>query len=326
MQWGGQHLLLYISGLQILAISGYDRDRLTAAFGLTEGEWFADAKAAIEAGQVTLAEATAVIKGTLVENLMEFFLAPDAEISFDSEIPFEDRGLTVSYPHLIVEMVLGPGGEALVERLLPSPEAVLRRLPDFPRRVGALALTEEGMAVLAKIDDRRSASEIAERSPHGSDTALRLLAAAAGAGLAEASAPVSEVTLAATSSPELIVESQSRRWLWVVVLVVVVAAVLALVIRPWEGTGSGPATGPWSVAVDGGCQPAEVERLYRRKEQDPVRLKVVPFGRGDDQCYRLVWGGFASRDLAERAMVSLPSGVLARGFAPHVVKVEATTP
>jgi hypothetical protein len=326
LRWDQHDLVLFISGLQVVGVQGYDRDRLTAAFGLTDGEWFADAKAAVDAGQVTQAEATAVVKSTLVENLREFFLSPDAEISFDGELPYEARGLTVSYPHLIVEMVLGSGGEQLVEVLLADPGSVLRRLPDFPRRVGALGLTEEGMAVLAKINDQRTALEIAERSPHGKETAIRLLAAATGAGLAEAAPAVSEIMLAATPLPDMATGAPSRRWLWVVVGVVAVLAVLALMLRPWQGSAPRVAPGPWSIAVDGGCQPAEVERLYRRKEQDSTNLRVVPFGRGDDQCYRLVWGSFASRELAERSMTTLPSGVLARGFAPHVVKVETGSP
>jgi septal ring-binding cell division protein DamX len=80
------------------------------------------------------------------------------------------------------------------------------------------------------------------------------------------------------------------------------------------------------VAVDGGCQPAELERLYRRQEQDKANLRVVPFGRGDGQCYRLIWGHFPTKEAADDTMAHLPAGVVARGFPPHVVRVEGTTP
>jgi septal ring-binding cell division protein DamX len=78
--------------------------------------------------------------------------------------------------------------------------------------------------------------------------------------------------------------------------------------------------------VDGGCQPAELERLYRRQEQDKANLRVVPFGHGDGQCYRLIWGHFPTKEAADDTMAHLPAGVVARGFPPHVVRVEGTTP
>lgn len=84
--------------------------------------------------------------------------------------------------------------------------------------------------------------------------------------------------------------------------------------------------GPWGVAVDGGCQPAELERLYRRQEADKVNLRVAPFGRGDGQCYRLTWGHFPTKEAAEEAMSHLPEGLSARGFPPHVVRFEGGTP
>ena len=325
LRWNGHDLVLHVSGLQIIAAEGYDRDHLTAAFGLTEGEWFGDARAAVEAGQVSQAEATAVIKRALAENLREFACAADAEVSFDGELAFEPRGLTISYPHLIVELVLGSGGEELVEGFLPSPDAVLRRLPDFPRRVGALGLTDEGLAVLAKINDQRNATEIAERSPHGKEMALRLLAAAAGAGLAEATSPMAEVALDGTPAPELLLDTRPRVWPWLVGAVVLVIAVILVFGKSWTGNEPVAGSGPWSIAVDGGCQPPEVERLYRRKDQDSKNLQVVPFGRGDEQCRRLVWGHYPSRELAEKAIATLPNGVVARGFAPHVVKVETSS-
>ncbi|NCO69596.1 MAG: hypothetical protein GW878_03615, partial [Acidobacteria bacterium] len=232
------------------------------------------------------------------------------------------------YPHLIVEMVLGAGGENLLGVFLPQPSLILRRLPDFARRVGALGLTEEAMAVLAKINDQRTAEEIAAPSPHGEQLALRLLAAAIGGGLSETTERITEVTLATPmgSEDDEAPALRHRWWPWLVMAAAVLAAVVAWVAwsasQARAGSGHG---GPWAVAVDGGCQPAETERLYRRQEQDSSHLRVVPFGTGDEKCKRLVWGSFATRIDAERSISRLPSGVIARGFAPHVV-LTATTP
>lgn len=328
LHWAGGELVLFVSGLQIVGVEGDDNDLLAAAFGLTEsGDWFAEAQAAVGAGQVSQAESNAVVKRALAARLREFFLASDATVKFGPELPTEERGLTVSYPHLVVEMVLGKEGEALVPIFLPEPEQVLRCLPDFARRVGALGLTDEGVAILAKINNQRTAQEIADPSPHGREVALRLLAGAVGGGLAEASDRLADTPLIDVAPPLLEAATHHRR-LWPVffVLIVVVLAVAALLYKPWSWTKTAGNGGPWAVAVDGGCQPAELERLYRRQEQDKVTLRVVPFGRGEDQCYRLVWGHFPSKEQAEDAKGHLRDGIVARGFVAHVVKVESGSP
>jgi hypothetical protein len=326
LRWDQQELILHVSGLQIVGVEGEDNGHLAAAFGLTNGgEWFAQAAAAVAAGEVSQGEANAVVKRALAERLREFLLASDAEASFESGLPPEAHALTISYPHLVVEMVLGAGGESLVETLLPEPSLLLRRLPEFPKRVGALGLTEEAMAILAKINDQRSAHDIADPSPHGRELALRLLAAATGAGLVESVTRITEVPLATTPPPRFAAVPRRRTWLVVLALVFVGVCGL-LVVRPWSSSKVVGGGGPWAVAVEGGCQPAEVERLYRRQEQDKVNLRVVPFGQGDGQCYRLIWGRFPSKEAAEQTISRLPAGTVARGFPPHVVRVEGNAP
>ena len=330
LRWDARELVLHFNNLQIIAVEGDDNDMLAPAFGLTSGgEWFRQAQGAVAGGQVSQAEANAVVKRALADALRSFFLTGDAAAALDEESGFEDGTLTISYPHLAVELVLGADGEGLMPVFLPDPEYVLRRQPDFLRRVGALGLTDEAMAILAKINDSRTAMEIAAPSPHGKDTALRLLAAAVAAGLTEAAPRPHEVQFVPTAFGE----SEPRRkrgiWRWLLALLLLGAAAVALyVVRPWSPRRvSGPG-GPWAIAVDGGCQPAELERLYRRQDKDPESFSVVPFGQGQGQepCYRLVWGHFPTRQTAEQAVASLPPGVLTRGFAPHVVQVESNTP
>lgn len=325
LRWGQGELLLHVAGLQIVGVEGDDREKLAAAFGLTSGgEWFAEARSAVSGGLVTQGEANAVVKQALSERLHEFFLAADGEVAFDSDVQPEAQGLTVSFPHLVMEMVLGPGGEALAERFLPSPDLVLRRLPDFARRVGALGLTQEGMAVLAKINDHRTAREIADPSPHGREMALRLLAAAVGAGIAEAAPRVAEVTFAAPVAVEAPPRPRRRRWWpWLVAALAAIVAVAAFLLAlPGREPAAAVAGGPWGLAVDGGCQPAELERLYRKLEQDRASLRVVPYGQGSEQCFNLVWGGFATREAALAAQPHVPSALVARAFVVHAVHAE----
>lgn len=329
LRWGQGELLLHVTGLQIVGVEGDDREKLAAAFGLTSGgEWFAEARAAVSGGLVTQGEANAVVKHALAERLREFVLAADADVDFDSNTQPEPLGLTVSFPHLVMEMILGAGGEGLEEQFLPSADLVLRRLPDFARRVGALGLTQEGMAVLAKINDHRTAREIADPSPHGRDMALRLLAAAVGAGIAEAAPRVAEVTFAASPAVEAPPPRRRRRWWPWVLAGLLVVAVIAAILMALPTQQAAPATvgGPWGIAIDGGCQPAELERLYRKQEQDKARLRVVPYGQGSEQCSNLVWGGFATREAAQAAQGQVPSSLVARAFVVHVVVAEQRTP
>lgn len=323
LKWGGSELVLYMGGLQIVGVVGDDGEQLASALGLVEGgEWFSEAQRAADEGHVTQAEANAVVKRAVAEKLRSFLLDPTAEISFEGDAEAGGEALAISFPHLMVELVLGPGGEKLLPVLLPDPSVALRRLPDFPRRVGSLGLTEEGMAILAKVDDRRTAAEIARPSPHGSETVLLLLAAALGAGIVEAVAPLAATPLERPSEPGRMPARKARRWWpWLIALLLAGLAVAYIAVaRPWERVGATGKGGPWGVAVDSGCQPGEVERLYRRQEADADAFQVVPFGRGDEQCFRLLWGHFATREAAEAAMTRLPANVLARGFVPHAVR------
>lgn len=328
LAWGATTLALYLDALQIVAVEGDDGERLASAFGLVSGrEWFREALAAVNAGHVTQGEAAAVVKRTLAMRLKEFFLAADGTVSFETDLPVEGAQFKISYPHLIVEMMLGHGGEDLVPVFLPDPELVLYRLPDFPRRVGALGLTDEALAVFAKINDVRSAREIVEPSPHNRELVLRLLATAVGAGLVDASPRLENVVLPPAESPA---EPAPRRrvWLgWLVALVLLAVVVGGVaVLRPWQRSAVVSLPGQWGIAVDGGCQPAEVERLYRRQDTNPGSYRVVPFGEGSEKCFRLVWGQYADRNAAEKALGALPEGVLMRGFSPHVVRLGEGAP
>lgn len=332
LRWDGRELILHLSALHIVAAEGDDGEVLAAAFGpASDPDWFAQARAAVEAGHVSEPEAVAVVKRALREQLASFLVATGADVEFEPGIHEEGTGFTLSYPHLVVELVLGAGGELLVPVFLGDPDLVLRRLPDFPRRVGALQLPDEAMAILAKINDLRSAREIAEPSPHGRETVLRLLAAAIGAGLLEAVPGLADMPLVAAVADSVAQRPledgrRRRRWPWLIAAVVALALAAAVLwLRPWE-RGSAGSGGPWSIAVDGGCQPAELERLYRRHDQNPDKLAVVPFGSGDERCFRLVWGHFPDQAAAEAALGALPDGLVSRGFAPHVVRVEQKRP
>lgn len=323
--WDQRSLVLHVVSGQVVGVEGDDGEVLSSAFGFAESrEWFHQAQLAVEAGQVSQGEAAAVVKRALTAALQDFFLAPDGRVIFEADSEVVPGEFTISFPHMAVEMLLSSANEKLVDVFLPDPGGVLRRLPDFARRAAALGLTDEGMLILAKINDVRSAREIAEPSPHGHGTVYRLLASAVASGLAELTPRLEDMPFAAIAEP-LPEKRRSRWWLWVTLALALLAVLTALLLaRPSQLSQSAPG-GPWAVALDMGCQPSDLERLYRRLDRNPEVLRVVPSGGGDDSCSWLVWGSFATQEQAAQAAVAVPSSLLSQGFPPHVVRV-ATQP
>lgn len=320
LRFGGQRLVLHVDAGAITSVEGNDGEILAAAFGLPpEGDWFGEARAAVSQKLVTPEEAAAVLKRALTSQLKLFFSDPHATLELFPGEPRPASGFLISYPHVVYELVLKEGGETLVPVFLPDPSVVLKRLPGFARWVGELSLPEEALAILAKVNDARSAEAIAEPSPYGRDVVYRFLGATVGAGLLAAEEPVLEETPLEVSEPEP-QPRRKRAWWWVFPLVVAGAAALFFA-RSLLQSGPSPGQGPWSIAVGGACQPAELEQLYRLQARDKEKLRVVPFGDASQPCYRLVWGSFGSREQAEAALSSVPESLLQRGFQPHAVLV-----
>lgn len=328
LRFADHQLVLHVSEGQITAVEGADGEILAAAFGLPpEGEWFAEAKAAASQGLVTPEEAAAVLKRAVVAQLVAFFKDPNAQVEILPGEPKPASGFVISYPHIVYELVLSPEGEELVELFLPDTSAVLRRLPAFSQRLKDLDLPHEALAILAKINDARTAEAIAEPSPHGREMVLRLLAATVGAGLVELQQPSVEEVPLETVGMAGRWEPRRRRWLWGLVLAAVVLGGVAFAIFFRGGSGSNTSVkGPWAVAVGGACQPGELEQLYRLQAKGRGSLRVVPFGAGLEKCYRLVWGAFASREEAEAASGKVPKELIQPAFTPHVLFVEGNSP
>lgn len=324
LRFGEQRLVLHMDAGVITSVEGNDGEILAAAFGLPpEGDWFAEARAAVSQKLVTPEEAAAVLKRALTRQLKLFFSDPQASLELFPGEPRPASGFVISYPHVVYELVLKEGGETLVPVFLPDPSTVLRRLPGFTRWVGELSLPEEALAILAKVNDARSAEAIAEPSPYSKDIVYRFLGATVGAGLVEAGEPaLEEAPLDVTEAEPL--PRRKRQWWWVVAAALAVAVAL-LFARSLLQSGPNPSQGPWSIAVGGACQPAELEQLYRLQARDKEKLRVVPFGDAAQPCYRLIWGSFASKEQAEAALASVPESFLQRGFQPHAVLVNDTS-
>lgn len=326
LRFGQERLVLHVDSGAITSVEGNDGDLLASAFGLPpEGDWFSEARLAVSQGLVTAEEAAVVLKRALTSQLKKFFLDPEAELEVFPGEPRQAGGFVISYPLVVYELVLREGGEALVPVFLPDPSAVLTRLPGFSRWLANLGLPEEALAILAKVNDARSAEAIAEPSPHGRDTVFRFLGATVGAGLVEAELPSLEETEIEAAQPPEAPRVRRRWWLWAVFAALVLAGGAFFILAPWAGSKVPTGRGPWSIAVGGACQPGELEQLYRLQAKDKESLRVVPFGVGGQPCYRLVWGSFATREEAEGALAAVPAGLVQRGFSPHAVLVNDNT-
>lgn len=96
-------------------------------------------------------------------------------------LPKREEGTLFSFPQLLVELVVTDPERSRFDKALKGGELVLGKAPDFADQFDKLGLNEEAEQVVAAVDGRRSAEEVANYS--GKDTfnvykllhALRLL-------------------------------------------------------------------------------------------------------------------------------------------------------
>ena len=84
-----------------------------------------------------------------------------------------------------------------------------------------------------------------------------------------------------------------------------------------------PSAAQWSVVVDMGCEPPDLQRVLRKANQHPQSLHAVKVSADQDEpCWRLLWGRFASGEEARAAIPNLPAGLRRQGFEPHPVELD----
>ena len=105
---------------------------------------------------------------------------------------------------------------------------------------------------------------------------------------------------------------------------VLVALVVMATIRFWPRGDSSEAanTTEWTLVVDMGCEPEELQRVLRKARLYPKVLQPVQANAGEGQsCWRLVWGRFPTRAAAEEALPEIPERLVLDGFSPHPVEL-----
>jgi hypothetical protein len=326
-------LLLRLTRGRIVSVEGPDPGLIARRLGVRpagNGELVAEAVALAGAPGPAQTQAIGAVKELVQQSLAAWFVDPERRLAIvDSEVA-SGESPTISAAHAVVELVLASQDPAVTRAILPDLELRLRRSADLLELYSPLRLSEEADLIVAKVNGQRTASEIAGRSPHGHDEVLNLLAALVAAGMLEpvpAAEATTEEEAAAAEKPaeQRIVRRRLPAWVLVAALaaVLTIAVIIAVVWQRAGGGAGNPGAGPgWGLVVDMGCEPQELQRVYRKARQYPDALRALETaGAEGSPCWRLVWGNFPSREAASRAIADIPPHLKLEGFTPHAVEL-----
>jgi len=316
---------------QIVSLTGPDPSLVARSLGCApvgETDLLDEAVALSGDGTISETQALGVVKEIFQAALSDWFVDDERTAELTEEEPEDGDRPTISVTHAVIELLLSDTEGTLDGRILPDRHLLLRRAPNFLELYAPLRLSEEADLVVAKITGQRTAAEIAGRSPHGGDEVIRLLAALVAAGMLEPVSPAEVVEASMPLTVDMVDDEPERRELpirWIAaaaaVLVVVLVAAAVAWLRPdtQEPSMQGAS---WTLVVDMGCQPEELQRVLKKARQHPKDLRPVQADTGEGEpCWRLVWGHFDSREAAEREIASIPSSLVADGFTPHAIEL-----
>lgn len=336
LAWSGGELLLGVRRGSVVSLEGPDSTAVAAGLGcepVGHDDLLREARELAFQHEMPESRPVAAVKEILQDGFGRWLEDSQRSLELEDAAP-EGSGPTISLSHAIVELLLSDSGGQMPSTILPNLEVILRRAPNFLDLYSPLRLSEEADLVVAKITGQRTASEIASRSPHGSDEVLRLIAALVATGMLEpvsaAEGHISEDALTVDLSEEAPARRQLPvRWIGIAAaaLVALLAVLLVVVLRPKE-TPEPPELGAaWGVVVDMGCEPEELQRVLKKARQNPESLRPVQADTGDENpCWRLVWGRFATREEAEGEAANVPERLLLEGFQPHAIELPEESP
>jgi len=139
--------------------------------------------AALQAGLITEREWRWGQKIRAIEILSDVLGWLEGEYSFDPRLRTAAEDWTLPVPRLVLELFLRSRDRTLVEHYLGPSDLPLLRAGTFDEEFETFGLTADADAVVALIDGRASAEEIAERAPSEEFAVLKLLAALTTLGL-----------------------------------------------------------------------------------------------------------------------------------------------
>ncbi len=334
----GEFLLRVRDG-RIVGAQGFD----AAAFGSElppETDLLAAAHAHAAARNIPETEAVGIAKKLIQTELRSWYADPDRHLEIIDEVPQPCHGHSISMTHAFVELLLSDPDGALVARVLPDPDVLLRRADGFLELYVPLGLSEEADLIVAKITGQRTAAEIILRSPQPEDEVSRLLTALIATGMLEATPvpdPASVLDLKTDLDPSFPTESDEapRRLSPALILLAAVVLALAATAIWWffiraphntpPPTGS---RGQWGIVIDLGCEPHEYRRLLEVAQRHG-NVQAIAVDESNEEavgCWRLVWGSFPTSEGAQESISSIPDALIRDGFDPHLVEIPSPDP
>ncbi len=331
--WTAGEVVVRVLKSRIVAVEGLDTSQLAGALGcepMGSDDLLKEARALAQARNIPETQAVGCAKAVLAPALRAWFSDPAREIELLDGPVEEIDGPTISITHAFVELILGAGTEEttrLDSLILPDLDVLLRRTPSFLKLYAPLRLSEEADLVVAKISGQRTAREIVSRAPQDQQDVRRLLAALVAAGMLEP-APVttpSEKILLPDDRPPPPAQAQSRwpaiprTWFAVAATVAVVMLGLLAVVMIMR-LQEPPAEGTWTLVLDVGCEPQDLQRISKITGKHPLQLRAQQAGQ-DSSCWRLIWGEFPSQLAAEESIEEIPEFARKKGFEPHAIEL-----
>ncbi len=337
LEWSQGELVLRLHQGRVRFVEGIDPAELARRLSCEptgRSDVLEEARALAAAGQISETSAMGAAKELIQDRIRQWLVAPERTLETVEGEPDEVDGATISITHALVELVLSDTGGGAAAAVLPDLDVLLSRSPDFLELYAPLRLSEEADLIVAKVSGERTAREVAERSQHDLDEVARLLAALVITGSLEP-----ETNLQLDGEVDLLpveeIEEAGRRRIpvpWIAAaaagLVLILALIAWIMTRPDSSEASpqtvvdGYAGMNWSLAIDLGCDPRDLQRVLKKTQQFPDEVRAVPQESVDgDQCWQLVWRRFSSREAALAAIDDVPAGLRHQGFEPHAVEL-----
>lgn len=333
LTWSGGEVVLGVRQGRIHSADGMDVSELSHRLGCEaagEEELLAEARALGSADDIPETKAMGTAKEVLQEAFHEWLRDPERRFVIDDHEPVEVDGATISVTHALVELVLADTELNIAETILPDRGISLQRSPGFLELYAPLRLSEEADLIVAGITGTATAASVATDSAHHPEEVVRLMAALVATGILEAVEPVipdgGELDWSGAALEDD--EAPKRKIpVWMIagaalLLLVVIAFMAWFVGRDDAETTEVMGTGDWGVVVEMGCEPRDLQRMLKKRNQERKNLRTVKADpTNGDTCFRLVWGSFTTRSAAEGAVDEIPSSLIEEGFQPHVIEV-----
>ena len=335
LEWADGEMVLRLRGGRIVSVEGLDSGALAERLGCEptgSSDLLREACSLSRKHGLPVTQTVGVAKELVQEGLLAWLMDSDRQLELVEGSPEPSDTANISITHALVELILSDTSGGAARQVLPDPRTPLRRCDRFLELYAPLRLSEEADLIVAKISGRRTAQEIAASSPHGEDEVNRLLAALVATGILEASPPAEPRPEAAEAvAVDLAEEDESERHrlripvIWIgaaAALLVVILVALGLVTSSDEPPATTTVDGAtWSLVVDMGCEPEELQRVLKKAREHPELVRPVRAdASGTAPCWRLVWGSFPTRQAAEAAVNDVPSLLRQEGFTPHAIQ------